>query len=265
MKILNRRISLERFWETLASADESVLFLDYDGTLAPFSVDRDEAVPYPWVAEILNAVIKKGGTRLVIISGREIGSVQKLLKLENPVEIWGCHGRQHLLGNGEMETKKVSPAAEKLLSDAQDWIEDHGLSKNMEEKSGCLALHFRGMKARMAGIVERQATEAFEAMLPGTGMELDRFDGGIELRSEGVNKGVAVEKVLEDYEETPPCAYLGDDFTDEDAFKAIKGRGLGILVREEFRPTQADIWIRPPEELRDFLYKWKEKSRGKML
>jgi len=49
---------------------------------------------------------------------------------------------------------------------------------------------------------------------------------------------------------------LGDDRTDEDAFKSIKGRGLGVLVREAFRPTYADVWIKPPEELLAFLARW---------
>jgi len=52
------------------------------------------------------------------------------------------------------------------------------------------------------------------------------------------------------------AAYLGDDFTDEDAFTAIKGHGIGILVRKEFRPTEADIWIKPPDELLSFLSDW---------
>jgi len=44
--------------------------------------------------------------------------------------------------------------------------------------------------------------------------------------------------------------------TDEDAFRAIRGKGVGILVREALRPTAADLWIRPPEELLTFLAGW---------
>ena len=52
------------------------------------------------------------------------------------------------------------------------------------------------------------------------------------------------------------AAYLGDDVTDENAFQAVKGHGVGLLVREELRPTEADVWIRPPDELRSFLLDW---------
>jgi trehalose-6-phosphatase len=61
----------------------------------------------------------------------------------------------------------------------------------------------------------------------------------------------------------PAAAYLGDDNTDEDAFKSIKGRGMGILVREEFRPTEADAWLSPPEQLLQFLKYWHHAGKGK--
>ena len=263
MKILNKKVDLDRFWKDLSCSDSSILFLDYDGTLAPFTVERDEALPYPWVPGLLNEIIKKTISRLVIISGRDVTVVQKLLHMDNPVEIWGCHGRQHLFQNGEMESEILPRADRKVLSNAHEWIEDHGLSDNMEEKSGCIALHFRGMKASRAGPLEKQASRAFEAMLPGSGMALEKFDGGIEIRSSNTDKGKAVEKVLSEYEAVPPCAYLGDDLTDEDAFKAIKGKGLGILVREDFRPTMADVWIKPPEELKMFLTQWRDNARRK--
>jgi trehalose 6-phosphate phosphatase len=49
---------------------------------------------------------------------------------------------------------------------------------------------------------------------------------------------------------------LGDDLTDEAAFLAMKGHGFSGLVRRERRDTTADIWLRPPGELRDFLKRW---------
>ena len=55
-------------------------------------------------------------------------------------------------------------------------------------------------------------------------------------------------------------AYLGDDRTDEDAFRALRGRGLSVLVRAEPRETAADAWIRPPEELIEFLRTWRREA-----
>ncbi len=57
-------------------------------------------------------------------------------------------------------------------------------------------------------------------------------------------------------------AYLGDDRTDEDAFLALHGHGLSVLVRGEFRDTAADVWIRPPEGLVAFLTDWNAACGG---
>jgi len=53
-----------------------------------------------------------------------------------------------------------------------------------------------------------------------------------------------------------PAAYLGDDNTDEPAFRVMNGRGLSVLVRTKWRETAARLWLQPPEELLDFLTQW---------
>jgi trehalose 6-phosphate phosphatase len=47
--------------------------------------------------------------------------------------------------------------------------------------------------------------------------------------------------------------YIGDDLTDEDAFRQVRGHGVGILVRDESRPTLAHYALEHPGEVRDFL------------
>jgi trehalose-6-phosphatase len=87
------------------------------------------------------------------------------------------------------------------------------------------------------------------------GMRLLQFDGGLELLA-GRNKGDALRMILHELGRQTPIAYLGDDLTDEDAFEALEGRGLGVLVRREWRPSGAVVWVRPPGELRKFLEDW---------
>jgi len=82
------------------------------------------------------------------------------------------------------------------------------------------------------------------------------FDGGIELMVPGRDKGYAVEVVLSELGDQAAAAYLGDDLADESAFRALRGRGLGVLVRPEFRHTAADAWLQPPAELLAFLERW---------
>jgi len=59
--------------------------------------------------------------------------------------------------------------------------------------------------------------------------------------------------ILKGVEGKAPVAYLGDDFTDEDAFEELGAHGLKVLVRAEPRETKADVRLEPPEELLSFL------------
>ena len=88
------------------------------------------------------------------------------------------------------------------------------------------------------------------------GLEPLEFDGGVELRPAGSQKGEVVRRVERELGPSGVVAYLGDDRTDEDAFAALSENGLGVLVRGEPRPTAARRWIRPPEGLFRFLRDW---------
>jgi trehalose-phosphatase len=90
---------------------------------------------------------------------------------------------------------------------------------------------------------------------------MEMFDGGVELRVPGRDKGTVVNAVLDEIAGTVAAAYLGDDQTDEDAFRALGDRGLKVLVRPEMRASEADLWLEPPDELLNFLDQWIEACR----
>jgi trehalose-6-phosphatase len=71
-----------------------------------------------------------------------------------------------------------------------------------------------------------------------------------------VHKGRVIERVFSELGEDAAIAYLGDGRTDEDAFRALRGRGLSVLVRLQPRASLAVAWLRPPEELLSFLVAW---------
>jgi trehalose-6-phosphatase len=100
------------------------------------------------------------------------------------------------------------------------------------------------------------------------GLRLLEFESGLELRA-GRDKGGAVEAILAEEAAAenlrPPVAFLGDDLSDESGFWAVNGAAgahLSVLVRREWRETEAVAWIRPPAGLRQFLTRWSESVRG---
>lgn len=260
MKILTPGIDLTAFLERLECSVSRLLMLDYDGTLSPYHIDRDAAVPYPGVSELLSKALASADCRTVIVSGRSISDLVPLLGIEKGIEIWGCHGWERLDADGSYTGPDLNEQVSVVLEEAAKWAEAEGLAKRLEIKAACVALHWRGLDTDDADHLEKTVGDRWRKIAGGADIELHPFNGGIELRPAGMDKGIVVEKLIAGSAES--SAYLGDDMTDEDAFRAISGRGLGILVSPAPRDTAADVWLTPPEELLWFLERWIE-SCGK--
>ena len=257
MKVLRPNVDLDAFFTALRAAPRRGLLLDYDGTLAPFVEDRMAAWPYPGVRDLLLRLVRAHGSRVVIVSGRSIADVLHFLDLQVGCEIWGVHGWERRLEDGSDVSMRPSPAQNAALREAQDLVP--GASRQtLEQKSASLALHWRGTAPEARERLERRVRPAWTALAERAGLELHAFDGGLELRIPGRDKGYAVRTLAAELGPGAALAYLGDDLTDEDAFRALRGIGLGVLVRAELRPTQADCWIVPPQELLVFLERWLE-------
>jgi trehalose 6-phosphate phosphatase len=253
---------LRAFFEKLGKAKQRVLLLDYDGTLAPFCADRLGAVPYPGVAERLHSIITAGTrTRLALITGRPVAELKSLISLSPTPEIWGAHGLERLRPDGSYEMPEIPAVAAKLLAGIQKSLKAEGLEPIMERKPGSIALHWRALSKEQARDVRERTMKIWTAIPEQPILYLAEFDGGLEFRLHLRNKGDAVREIVSELPDDVPIAYLGDDRTDEDAFRALKGHGLSVLVRGEYRPTEADSWIRPPQGLLDFLTEWLQACR----
>jgi trehalose-phosphatase len=247
---------VERFLEELAQSDESALLLDYDGTLAPFHIDRHRAFPYPCVTELLQRIMKTGRTRVVLITGRPARDIVPLLGLAPQPEIWGAYGLQRLEPDGTCKMPRIGENVVRALSEAMQLLKEAGLSNLAEAKPASIAVHWRGLEDSVAARIRSTVLLGWLPLADRTRMILQDFDGGVEILMPGSNKGEALRDLLMTVDPGTPVAYLGDDQTDEHAFRALRNQGLSILVRPEWRETAADVWLRPPGELVNFLFQW---------
>jgi trehalose 6-phosphate phosphatase len=243
------------FFDRVRHAPRRVLLLDYDGTLAPFTPDRARAFPYREIPELVSKIMRHN-TRVVLVSGRAATELLFLSGLNPQPEIWGSHGVERLYPDGAYEVHTPELAQRHALHLANRALRECGLDERMEIKPGSTAVHWRGLSAEKRSHIEDKVRAVCAPVADEAGLELLPFDGGLELRAPGRNKGDAVNTILAESGEGTAAAYLGDDQTDENAFRAIKGRGLGVLVRSELRDSIADAWLRPPEELVHFLRDW---------
>jgi trehalose 6-phosphate phosphatase len=243
------------FFDRLRTAPSRALLLDYDGTLAPFTPDREHAFPYPEIPELV-ARIMRTGTRVVLISGRPATELLFLSGIHPHPEIWGSHGAERLLPDGSYQVEPPSPGHQSALKAVVHSLNACGFSSHVEIKPSGIAVHWRGLPSAERAPMEAKIKSVFTSAIENHGLHLLPFDGGLELRAPGKTKGDAVSAILDESGPAVAAAYLGDDQTDENAFRAIKGRGVAILVRPDPRPTVADLWLRPPEELGRFLREW---------
>lgn len=254
-------------FDQLPRATARVLLLDYDGTLAPFRPERDQAFPYPGVREILADILAGDHTRLVIISGRAISDLLPLLDLDPCPEIWGNHGWEQRDPDGTYRMLPIDPGDAALMQEAEESVAFLRASmgdaeERFERKPASVAVHWRGLPEGAAEALCGAVEQSWAVLANQGNLELHQFDGGLELRLLGRDKGVVIQEITAELEAETVVAYLGDDRTDEDAFRALKGKGLGILVRPEWRETEADAHLVPPDQLLAFLRQWQSAGGG---
>lgn len=232
----------------------AALFLDYDGTLTPIVATPEEAV----LGAPMRALLEKLATRcpVAIISGRDLRDVRALVGLPR-LSYAGSHGFEISGPEGEpiehQQGAEHLAALEQAEADLRRRLQTIPRAR-LERKRFSLAVHYRAVAPDAVGAVAA-AVEEVARRRP----EL-RVTSGKMVHDLGPaidwHKGKAVLWLLRalrlEAERLLPI-YLGDDMTDEAAFQALRGRGLGIAVMERPRPTAASYTLRDPGEVGEFL------------
>jgi trehalose 6-phosphate synthase/trehalose 6-phosphate phosphatase len=244
------------FFADLIKSKSRVLIIDYDGTIAPFSIDRRQAVPYPGIPQLLERIITSCKTRLIVVSGRAAHEIPPLLGFQPIPEIWGAHGAERIMCDGSREEFDCSEEAMSVLVQAETLLEQQGLGDRLEVKLAAVAVHWRGLSSSRVLKIRTKVYSTLEPLAKLPNVVLADFEEGVEIRLRSANKGKALRKIISELTEMAPVAYLGDDSTDEDAFRELNGRGLTVLVRGKYRFTAAQMWLKPPDEQKEYLKDW---------
>ncbi|KAF7830677.1 putative trehalose-phosphate phosphatase C [Senna tora] len=268
-----------------ASGKDVVVFLDYDGTLSPIVDDPDRAFMSHEMREAVREVAKNFPT--AIISGRSRDKVKEFVKLSN-VYYAGSHGMDIMApsmpvrssdgnrytmaldstkGNGVpfQPAKRFLPATrEQILKELENKTKDIKGAR-VEDNGFCMSVHFRQVQEEDYGVLEEKVKSVLEKhpdFCLTEGKKVMEIRPSIEW-----NKGHALEYFLDTLGLSSSSnilpVYIGDDRTDEDAFKVLQSRGQGypIIVSSVPKDTKALYSLRDPSEVLIFLSrlaKWKK-------
>ncbi len=252
-RTLPSAITCEADISHLAGGRRPAVFLDYDGTLTPI-VERPEMATLPAATE---TVLRDLADRcpVVILSGRDLADLQEMVTLDG-LTYAGSHGfdvdAPETLGGrvrrAEEYTDVLSDARARLreatAAIAGAWVED---------KAFAVTLHFRQVAPEDEPAVEAAfstVAEAFPKLRRTGGKKILELRPNIEW-----DKGKALEMLLERIERNGPHfpLFIGDDDTDEDAFRVLTDKGVGIRVGDPLVPSAAQYSLADTEEVAAFL------------
>ena len=231
--------------------DNLILFLDFDGTLAPIVERPGDARPLEGVPEL----VEKLGQELpvAVISGRGLDDVMERLGAKG-IYYSGSHGMEFADHDGHRdeseEVRALLPALEEVEGRLRKVFGDDE-ALEIERKRFGVAVHFR-RKPRARQKVEQVLAEAVGTeprLKMGFGKMVREVQPDVDQ-----HKGTALRKIADQMGETSGRpVYIGDDKTDEDAFEAVADEGFGILVAEEQRRSAATLRLETPQAVRAFL------------
>jgi len=259
--------ALDRIDELLArfAGRQPVVFLDYDGTLTPIVERPEDAV----LSEAMRRVLERLAERfpVAVVSGRGRPDVEARVGLHG-IYYAGSHGFDIAGPSGADVTFEAAAETVPVIEQVTRTLEEDlaGIpGAQVEPKRFTVAVHYRRVAPedveRVETIVDRQVAAHPELRKAG-GKKVWEIRPAIDW-----DKGRAVQWLLAVIARarglTPGTilpVYLGDDETDEDAFRALARHtppGVGVLVAqaaaESTQATAATYRLDDPDAVRRFL------------
>jgi trehalose 6-phosphate synthase/phosphatase len=241
------RRRLERW---LAERPRVAAFLDFDGTLAPIVPTPAEAVLSDAGRQALELAHRAPNVDVFIVSGRPLDDVRDRVGIEG-ITYLGDHGFE-IEGPGiSYRHPAVDESAAALDAVARDLDALRVPGALVERKHATLAFHVRNVDPAAKAEALRRAEILIRRrrLRPATGKELIEARPAVEWHKGQAVLFVLVTRYGADWPNAVRALYVGDDATDEDAFRSLRGMGRGILVAEGDgqQPSHSDFALPGPD------------------
>jgi trehalose-phosphatase len=224
-----------------------LLMTDYDGTLTPIVPDpRDASLP-PAVRAHLETLARAPGVRVAVVSGRDLADVRRRVAVPEAIYA-GCHGLEiegPLLAfthpEAEAQREVIRSVAETLGRSAYAIA-----GMRVEPKRLSVAVHYREVTDAHRRDMESELARAVRGL--GVALKLMQGVEVVEILPHVAwNKGHCVlwirDRILHELPAPVMVLFMGDDWTEENAFEALDGQAVTIRVAPDGVPSRADYWL----------------------
>jgi trehalose-phosphatase len=245
--------SWKRLEKRLRLAPRLAIFLDFDGTLAPIRSDPDSVRLGTRARALVARLAGSGKAFVAIVTGRSLSDIVKRIGLPQ-VAIAANHGAEiqfpgrpvlRFFSRRDLDRIRRLQDRVRALSGAIPGL-------RIENKGPVLAIHFRNVPEHRRPEVFRAFRTAMAPFVPF--LKRTRGKMVIEARPRKLpTKYHAVRFLLKGQPRSTLAFYFGDDLTDLDAFRAVRGRGLSIQVGFDTGSPLADFYVNNPAEVLEAL------------
>jgi trehalose 6-phosphate synthase/phosphatase len=217
-------------------SSKRLLLLDYDGTLVRFHSHPDAAAPTPEVFELLRSLSEDPRNSVVIISGRDIDSLERWFGQLN-IGLIAEHGAWLKRQGAEWEL--IEPLRDEW-KEAVHTVLEHYVDRTpgsfIEEKRYSLVWHYRTADPEQSAIRVRELIEDLTGVTQTLNLQVLEGHKVVEVKNHGINKGRAALRWASD-DHWGFIAAIGDDYTDEDTFSALPPEA--VTIRVGLNPSRA--------------------------
>jgi trehalose-phosphatase len=233
------------------------LLFDYDGTLAPIVKSPELAALSHDTRVLLERLAKR--YPVAIITGRSLTDIKKLVGLKK-IYYAGNHGFEISGPKIQLvlpQAEHAYPVISKLCAELKNGLK-HISDAIVEDKGSTASVHYRLVAWRELPALKNIFWRIVKSYVNSGKVRVTRGKKVFEIRPNiEWGKGKAVLWVIDaiDPKKTLIPVYLGDDQTDEDAFLALKRRGITILISEKRKRSHAKFYLKNVGEVKTFLKK----------
>lgn len=233
-------------------AQSRLLMIDYDGTLVPFESNPDEAVISDEGLKLLRTIKSDDKNDTYVVSGRNKDFMERMFK-NTGIGLVAEHGIWiKPPGKKWKRTQKPDINWKEEIRDILQLYTDRTPGSFIEDKHFSLSWHYRKADPDLGNKRSWELHDELRDLVSNQQLEVMEGKKVIEIKQQGINKGVAVSKLIE-WKKYDYIFAIGDDYTDEYMFRQVGKQGITVKIGLEH--TSADYYIDNYEKVMTFFRK----------